>query len=49
MVLTDFYLWPRVQSLLRIVGGFKDQEKRLASMEAQVNLEKWPTTTPFDT
>uniref|UniRef100_A0A3B4UQY4 Transient receptor potential cation channel, subfamily M, member 5 n=1 Tax=Seriola dumerili TaxID=41447 RepID=A0A3B4UQY4_SERDU len=30
----------KVQSLLRIVGGFKDQEKRLASMEAQVNLEK---------
>ncbi|XP_071375194.1 transient receptor potential cation channel subfamily M member 5 isoform X2 [Centroberyx affinis] len=26
----------KVQSLLRIVGGFKDQEKRLASMEAQV-------------
>uniref|UniRef100_A0A4W6ERM3 Transient receptor potential cation channel, subfamily M, member 5 n=1 Tax=Lates calcarifer TaxID=8187 RepID=A0A4W6ERM3_LATCA len=30
----------KVQSLLRIVGGFKDQEKRLTSMEAQVNLEK---------
>ncbi|XP_053721889.1 transient receptor potential cation channel subfamily M member 5 [Synchiropus splendidus] len=26
----------KVQSLLRIVGGFKDQEKRLVSMEAQV-------------
>ncbi|XP_060924381.1 transient receptor potential cation channel subfamily M member 5 [Limanda limanda] len=26
----------KVQSLLRIVGGVKDQEKRLASMEAQV-------------
>ncbi|XP_058484702.1 transient receptor potential cation channel subfamily M member 5 [Solea solea] len=26
----------KVQSLLRIVGGVKDQEKRLASMEAQI-------------
>nr|XP_057944966.1 transient receptor potential cation channel subfamily M member 5 isoform X1 [Doryrhamphus excisus] len=26
----------KVQSLLRIIGGVKDQEKRLASMEAQV-------------
>uniref|UniRef100_A0A8C6Q4M7 Transient receptor potential cation channel, subfamily M, member 5 n=1 Tax=Nothobranchius furzeri TaxID=105023 RepID=A0A8C6Q4M7_NOTFU len=26
----------KVQSLLKIVGGFKDQEKRLTSMEAQV-------------
>ncbi|XP_056135271.1 transient receptor potential cation channel subfamily M member 5 [Lampris incognitus] len=26
----------KVQSLVRIVGGFKNQEKRLASMEAQV-------------
>uniref|UniRef100_A0A3Q3QVF4 Transient receptor potential cation channel, subfamily M, member 5 n=1 Tax=Monopterus albus TaxID=43700 RepID=A0A3Q3QVF4_MONAL len=32
----------KVQNLLRIVGGIKDQEKRMASMEAQVNLEKWP-------
>ncbi|KAM7405780.1 hypothetical protein PAMP_000207 [Pampus punctatissimus] len=29
-------LLSRVQSLLRIVGGFKDQEKRLAATEAQV-------------
>uniref|UniRef100_A0A3Q1JIJ0 Uncharacterized protein n=1 Tax=Anabas testudineus TaxID=64144 RepID=A0A3Q1JIJ0_ANATE len=29
-------------SLLRIVSGFKDQEKRLVCMEAQVNLEKRP-------
>uniref|UniRef100_A0AAZ3PZQ7 Transient receptor potential cation channel, subfamily M, member 5 n=1 Tax=Oncorhynchus tshawytscha TaxID=74940 RepID=A0AAZ3PZQ7_ONCTS len=29
----------RVQSLLKIVGGFKEQEKRMSSMEAQV--QKW--------
>uniref|UniRef100_A0A3P8PHP1 Transient receptor potential cation channel, subfamily M, member 5 n=1 Tax=Astatotilapia calliptera TaxID=8154 RepID=A0A3P8PHP1_ASTCA len=27
----------KVQSLLKTVGGFKDQERRLASMESQVN------------
>uniref|UniRef100_A0A8C7X9S6 Transient receptor potential cation channel, subfamily M, member 5 n=1 Tax=Oryzias sinensis TaxID=183150 RepID=A0A8C7X9S6_9TELE len=27
----------KVQSLLKIIGGYKDQEKRLGSMEAQVN------------
>ncbi|CDQ91866.1 unnamed protein product [Oncorhynchus mykiss] len=26
----------KVQSLLKIVGGFKEQEKRMSSMEAQV-------------
>ncbi|XP_061594992.1 transient receptor potential cation channel subfamily M member 5 isoform X2 [Cololabis saira] len=26
----------KVQSLLRIIGGYKDQEKRLASMESQI-------------
>uniref|UniRef100_A0A8C6W0E6 Transient receptor potential cation channel, subfamily M, member 5 n=1 Tax=Nothobranchius furzeri TaxID=105023 RepID=A0A8C6W0E6_NOTFU len=30
----------KVQSLLKIVGGFKDQEKRLTSMEAQVHKEQ---------
>uniref|UniRef100_A0A4W5MK78 Transient receptor potential cation channel, subfamily M, member 5 n=1 Tax=Hucho hucho TaxID=62062 RepID=A0A4W5MK78_9TELE len=29
----------KVQSLLKIVGGFKEQEKRMSSMEAQV--QKW--------
>uniref|UniRef100_A0A672G4U9 Transient receptor potential cation channel, subfamily M, member 5 n=1 Tax=Salarias fasciatus TaxID=181472 RepID=A0A672G4U9_SALFA len=32
----------KVQSLLKIVGGVKDQEKRLAIMESQVNWGKLP-------
>lgn len=35
--------------MLRIVGGFKDQEKRLAFMDAQVKLEKVISAATFKT
>lgn len=39
MLMTGAFLHvcPRVQSLLKIVSGFKDQDKRLVSMDAQVS------------